>query len=75
MKMKRIGTFLKNMVCLVLLVFYAMALTVIIGMIQLGTYAVTKIVNKCRISACVKSEGMEQQMPREVRRADCRNEI
>ena len=56
MKMKRIGTFLKNMVCL-------------------GTYAVTKIVNKCRISACVKSEGMEQQMPREVRRADCRNEI
>lgn len=75
MKMKRIGTFLKNMVCLILLVFYAMALTVIIGMIQLGTYAVTQIMNKCRISARVKPADTEKQIPREVGRADCRNEI
>lgn len=55
MKNKKIGTFLSNTVRLILLVFYAMALTIIIGTIQLCTFAVTGIMRKCRVLAAART--------------------
>lgn len=46
MKKTRIGTFIVNTVRMVLLVFYALVLTIIIGGIQLCVFAVTQLMKK-----------------------------
>ncbi len=63
MKSRKIGIFLLNTVRLILLVFYAMALTIVIGILQLGTFAVTKIIRKWKSRAGIRAEQQASGCP------------
>lgn len=51
MKENRTGRFLLNILQMTALVFYALALTLVIGSIQLVTWLIMKLSKRCRLHA------------------------